>query len=225
MLTNSYKLLAEVMENAFAPIAEFYTETTKASLNTIACQAKELCETIMPVYSPENFNKLASQISDLCNIILLSFDGSSGEEESLSFFETIDFQSEFVELTEEDCNSINSLLELTSVENAPKISPHDRTPTIQFILSIVIPMIIGILQMRQSENHYKLDSIETQNIQAQEQERYEQIMQGMSDIIDSLNELQESQESRPCNHSDVPILRDEVPSDMPDVQSQGDSVE
>ena len=225
MYNNSYGHLAEAMRKAFAPLATSYTESTKASFNELASIVKELCYIIMPAYPSEHFKELALQMSDLCKNTLSILENFEIPDSTLDFWENMDFQSEYIELTTDNCDSINALLDLTNVEDTPKVTPNDKTPAIQFWLSIIIPIIIGIMQLWQNENHYKLDSIETQNIQVQEQERYEQIMQSLSDIIDSLNEIQESQESCPCSHSDAPVPQDEAPTDMPDVRPQDGSAE
>lgn len=226
MYTNSYKFLSETIKNAFAPIAKSYNaDTIKDSFDELVSKMKELYTIMMPAYSSEHFKELALQLSDLCKNTLLILENSETPEDSLAFLDSIDIQKEYVELSEEDCNSINILLDLTNVDEAPKATPADKTPTVQFFLTIIIPIIIGFLQLWQNENHYKMDSIEAQNTQIQEQERYEQLMQSLSDIIDSLNELQESQESCPCNHSDAPVLQDEVPTDTPDAQLPDDSAE
>lgn len=226
MYTNSYHFLAETMKNALAPIAKLYNaDTFKASLDELTSKMKELYTIMMPAYSPEHFKELALQLSDLCKNMLLTLESPEISEDSLTFLDNIDFQNEYVKLSAEDCNSINTLIDLSNVDETPKVTPTDKMPTIQFLLTIIIPIIIGFLQLWQNENHYKLDSIEAQNAQIQEQERYDQIIQSLSDIIDSLNEIQESQESCPCNHSDVPVPQDEAPTDMPDVQPQGDSAE
>ena len=223
--SNNYKYLAETIRKSLTPIAELYTKSTKASFDELTYKLKELCNIMVPMYSAEHFKELALQISDLQKNMLLILNNPEIPDNALDFLEDIDIQNEYVELTEENCDSINALLDLTNVEGTPKVNPNEKTPAIQFWLSIIIPIIIGFLQLWQNENHYKLDSIETQNVQIQEQERYEQIMQSLSDIIDSLNEIRESQESCPCNHSDAPAPQDEEPSDMLDDQSHSDSAE
>lgn len=229
MSENIYKNLADTFQETIAPLLAIQTETTQMSINALGESLKNITSILTTSLNPSaSLIETSKQLSYLCKIMLSSLtitDAPPISDNAFDFLEEIDFQNEYIELTEENCDSINELLDLTDTENSSKVMPADKTPTIQFIISVLVPIIIGFLQLWQNEEHYKLDSIEAQNVQMQEQENYEQIMQKLSDIIDSLNELQESQESCPCNHSDVPALQDEVPTDMPDVQLPDGSAE
>lgn len=229
MSENIYKNLADTFQETIAPLLAIQAETAQMSINALDESLKNITSILTTSLNPSaSLVEASKQLSYLCKIMLSSLtitDAPPISDNAFDFLDKIDFQNEYIELTEENCDSINELLDLTNAENSSKVKPTDKTPTIQFIISVLVPVIIGFLQLWQNEEHYKLNSIEAQNVQMQEQENYEQIMQKLSDIIDSLNELQESQGSCPCNHSDVPVLQDEVPTDTPDVQPQDDSAE
>ncbi len=228
MNKNIYKNFADTLQKAIDPL-NLRVKTTQISLTALEESLKNFANILATSLSPtEHFIETSKQLSVLYSIMLSKLtitDTTSISDDAFDFLDEIDFQDEYIEFTEENCDSINALLDLTDIENTSKVTPTNKTPTIQFIISVFVPIIIGFLQLWQNEEHYKLDSIEVQDTQMQEQEHYEQMMQSLSDIIDSLNELQESQESYPCNHSDVPVLQNEASTDMSDVQPQGDSAE
>ena len=202
------------MDETKTPVITIQSESTKAFSRSLSS-----------IYSSDKFIGSAALLSALSNSMSSIAEKAGIPQDAFDFLKELDFQNEHIELTEENCDSINKLSKLSSAENPVIITPNSKTPTVQFVISILIPIIIGFLQLWQNERHYKQDSIVEQNAKIQEQERYEQMMQSLSDIIDSLNDIQESQESCPCSHSDVPVLQDEAPTDTPGAQSQDDFAE
>lgn len=213
------------MDETKTPVITIQSESAKASIENLSKALTAFSRSLSSIYSSDQFIGSAALLSALSNSMSSIAEKVGISQSAFDFLKELDFQNEHIELTEEDCDSINKLSKLSSTENPVIVTPNGKTPTVQFIISILIPIIIGFLQLWQNECHYKQDSIVEQNAKIQEQERYEQMMQSLSDIIDSLNDIQESQESCPCSHSDVPVLQDEAPTDTPDAQSQDDFAE
>lgn len=164
MYSNNYKLLAETIENAIAPLEKSYSaDAFKASLDEFTSKTKELYAIMEPVYSSEHFKQLALQLSDLCKSTLLILENSEIPEDSLAFLDSIDLQNEYVELTEDDCKSINNLLESSDSSNDanPKVS-KGKMSMADFIKSVLIPILAIILPILLTIYYHKVDSIESQ---------------------------------------------------------------
>lgn len=219
MNENIYNHLSDIIQKAFSPIINSQPE-----FDTLKDSIEKLTHTLASCYTKPLANSL-SQLSDLCNTRLLKIELPRIPPNALSFIDEINFREECIDLTESECDSINTLFELADIESPLKVESHSKISTIQFVISILIPIIIGFLQLWQNEQHSNSDSIEAQKEQIKEQEYYNGIIQDLSAIINSLNELQESQVSCPCNHSDVPVLQDERSTEMSCDQFQDDSAE
>lgn len=164
MYSNNYKLLAEALENALAPIAKLYSaDTFKDSFDALTSKMKELYAIMEPIYSSEHFKQLALQLSVLCKSTLLILENSEIPEDSLSFLDNIDIQNEYVELTEDDCKSINTLLESSDASNdtPPKVS-KGKMSMAEFIKSVLIPIFAIVLPILLTIYYHKVDSIESQ---------------------------------------------------------------
>ena len=134
MYADSYKHLAETMRKAFAPISATYLESSQKSIEALNELVKKLAHPMSPCFSAENLNTSLSYLTDLCKSI-----ASNLTEESVGSFDFIDeinFQDEYVELTEAECNSINKLMEVSGTAETPVV-PKKKYPSIGLIIAIL----------------------------------------------------------------------------------------
>lgn len=200
------------------PVTTIQSENTKASIENLSIALTAFSRSLSSIRSSDQLIGITALFSDLSNSMSSIVEKAGIPQNSFDFLKELNFQNEHIELTEENCDAINTLSRLSSTENPVIVTPNSKTSTVQFVISILIPIIIGFLQLWQNERHYKQDSIVAQNAKMQEQECYEQAIQILLEIIDSPNEIQESQESCPSNHFDVPVLPDEETPDEPSTQ-------
>lgn len=250
---DNYKYLSELLARSVSSISKTSYESTKTLAENIAKTLEDFSTSTASYYlaMSEQISEVTSHLSELCQSIISSIEIPSISTESLEFLKNIDYQTGYIELNEDNCDSINTLLESSDASNdvSKKISKGKLSIT-DFIKTVLIPILAILLPMMQNSYYQKLNTIESQKTHAEElklqereldireqefqneilqsqneQEYYEQMLQMLTEIQDSLDQLQESQESYPCNHSDAPTLQNEESTDTPDVQFQDDSAE
>lgn len=192
------------------PIFTIQSEITKASIDNLSKAITAFSRSISSICFSDQFIEISALLSAISNSMILLAEKAGIPQNSFDFLKEFDFQSEHIELTEENCNSINNLSKLSSAENPVIVTPNSKTPTIQFVISILIPIIIGLLQMGQNAYYHHQSSIESKIIQDQEQEYQEQLLKILTDICSSM------EQSTP---SDEPAHQCESPAHMPGDQS------
>lgn len=176
MYENSYKLLAETMRTTLASIVTSYTESSKLAFSALTTQITELCNIIMPIYSSEHFMDLASQMSELCKNMLSILNNPTMPDNAFDFLNNINLQDEYIELTEDNSNSINTFLESSNAANdAPEKIQKGKIAVPDFIKSVLIPVLSILLPMLLNLYYHKVNSIESQKqyiaeLQLQEEE-------------------------------------------------------
>ncbi len=222
MYIDSYKCLLETLQKSFSSIVTMHLELTQMSFDALKESFDELAHIISSCYTTEYLSAsllhLSNFYKDIFSIIT-NTNIPTIPNDAFDFLNEIDFQNEYIELTENDCYSINALFNFVDLECPVKPVPHNKTSSIQFALTILIPIIIGFLQLAQNAYYHHQDSFETQNTQILEQEYYEQLLQIHTEIQNTLNDFRKSQESRPCNCADAPAPQSEEFTDVQDNQS------
>lgn len=112
MYSNNYKLLAETIENALAPIAKLYSaDTFKDSFDALTSKMKELYAIMEPVYSSEHFKEVALQLSALCKNTLLNIELPSIPSNALESLSSIDLHNERIEINDENINQFSFIVD------------------------------------------------------------------------------------------------------------------
>lgn len=83
--------------------------------------------------------------------------------DALSILKNIDLQEEYIDLTDDDCDLINTILQSpnSSDDALPKVSKGKISVT-DFIKTILIPILAILLPMLLTIYYHKIDSIESQ---------------------------------------------------------------
>ncbi len=102
-------------------------------------------------------------ISEVCNSISQTIELSPTSFDSLSFLRNIDFQEEYIDLTDEECDSINTILQSPDAfDDAPPKVSKGRIAVSDFIKTILIPILAILLPLLLTAYYHKVDSIESQ---------------------------------------------------------------
>lgn len=146
------------------------------------------CDSIsqLPIFATDWINQLSAVYDSMAPAIefpFIPFD-------DLSFLKGIDLQQEYIDLTDDDCNSINTILQSPNVSNdtPPKVS-KGKMAISDFIKTILFPLFLTILQMLHGSYCNKLASVEAQKTYIEEQQLQEEEIQLLKEQI----QLQEQQ--------------------------------
>lgn len=196
-----------------------------------ANQFSAVCDSISQV--PIFMTTWMDQLSAIYDSMPRAIEFSSIAFDSLNFLKDIDFQEEYIELTDDDCNSINTILQSpgASDDNPPKVS-KGKIAISDFIKTILLPILAILFPILLTAYYHKVDSIESQKryieesqlkekeLQLKEEELHIKEQQLQNDIEQKeilkniLIEFQSFSEALPeapeCPHT-VPVLLDEVP--------------
>ncbi len=104
-------------------------------------------------------NQMSVACSSICNAIKLS----STLPGDFDFLKNLNFQEDFVNLTDNDCNSINAILETSDFsDDVPLKVSNGKMAMADFIKSVLIPILAIVLPMLLTIYYHKVDSIESQ---------------------------------------------------------------
>ncbi len=172
-------------------------------------------------YVINQLSEIADLLTKVCQSAISNSELLTKPQYSFEFLKNIDLHNEYIDLTEDDCSSINILLESSGIsDDAPPVS-KGKMAVSDFIGAILIPILAILLPMMQNSCYNKMNSLEAQN----KQEYCDQTVQILTEIQHSLIQIQESQESHSCSCSDAPAPQDKASTDMQDDQAHNDSAE
>lgn len=103
---------------------------------------------------------------------------------ALDFLTEINLQKDYIELTEDDCNSINALLESSdpAIDDSEKVSKGKMSVT-DFIKNVLIPILAILLPMLLTIYYHKVDSIESEKRHIEELQLKEKELQLKEDEL------------------------------------------
>lgn len=204
MYEDIYKNLSDSLLYAFSPLIEQQAKLASNALNSISEALQESFYNLATYYNQNIAVDLANQIFALTSVMVSAIEIPSISLPALNFLKEIDFQSGYIELTEDDCDSINTLLNssVASTDVPAKVS-KGKINVVDFIKTVLIPVLALLLPMMQNSFYNKQASLESQKAQIQEQEYQAQILQTMSDMVNALESIQESLNSRSVSDSDT----------------------
>lgn len=219
MKNDYFTNLSATLINDLLSQAELTPKSPIAIMEYLLSQAELVSKSPMAVMSA-----LLSQ-AELVSNAINALPESASYQGSFDFLKRINIQEDFIELTENDCDTINTLLESSDAPHPPTKISKGKMAVTEFIKAVLIPILAFLLPMMQNAYYNKITSLESKNQQIQEQEYCEQILQSLTDFQNSLTAIQEAQESCSCNHSAVPALQDEELTDTSCEQYQADTAE
>lgn len=159
---DSYMHLADLLKNSFIPIATLQSQSIKSSLEETSQVFSNYCRILSSLYSSEQFIESATRLSDLSKLLYSAIERSGLSPDSLDFLKDLDLQNGYIELTENDCNSINTILESSNAsESSPKIT-KGKTTLAEFIKTVFIPILTVLVPILLTIYYHKIDSIESQ---------------------------------------------------------------
>lgn len=191
-------------------VTAIQSENTKASIENLSMALTAFSRSLSSIRSSDQLIEITVLLSALSNSMSSIAKKAGIPQNSFDFLKELNFQNEHIELNEENCDAINNLSRLSSTENRVIVTPNSKTPTVQFVISVLIPIIIGLLQVGQNAYYHYQDSVESKVIQDQEQEYQEQLLKILTDICSSM------EQSTP---SDEPVHQHEPSTHMSDDQS------
>lgn len=126
-----------------------------------ANQFSAVCDSISqaPIFIPTWIDQFSAVYDSMPPVI----EFSSTAFDSLNFLKDIDFHKEYIELTDDDCNSINTILQSPGAsDDIPFKVSKGKIAVSDFIKTILIPILAILLPMLLTAYYHKVDSIESQ---------------------------------------------------------------
>ncbi len=141
MYDEMYINLADVMRKTIASLTTLQTETMQMCLDATADSMQKTLRVMASSCYPSKtaLNEIATLMSDLYNAMFPSISTIGTppiSSDNFNFLNEIDFQDEYVELTEEECDSINDLIEKSDVTDIPTVVPQKKYLSIELIIAI-----------------------------------------------------------------------------------------
>lgn len=214
------------------PVTTIQSENTKATIENLSMALTAFSRSLSSIRSSDQLIGITTLFSDLSNSMSLIVEKAGIPQNSFDFLKELDFQNEYIELDEDSCTSINTILESTaSTSTPPKISKG------KISLYNFVSLMISIFGVLLTIYYHKTDSIETQKTYMEERQHREEEIQLQKQelnyitdhtkyIEDMLNELidhvksQEHLQMIPGSDSELPkisALSDEVPESPDEV--------
>lgn len=192
-------------------------------------------------------NEMSSKISPMANSLV---DALHSIDFNLNILRNKNSQENFIELTDEDCNSINAILESANCsDDTPSKVTKGKITTANFIMSVLIPILIFILSTLFTLYLHKVDSIDSQRHHIEELRLREKELQLQTDelrimeqqlqydieqkeILENIliefqnqSEYYKSLQSAPKYPSDVPVPPAEIPELFDETQMSPEASE
>lgn len=143
-------------------ISNLLSQVDLTPKSTIAIIEHLLSQVEFVSKSPSAVMSALQSQAELVSNAINALPESTSYQGSFDFLKRINIQEDFIELTENDCDSINALLESSnSTDVLPKIS-KGKIKLVDFIKTILIPILAIILPMLLTFYYHKVDSIESQ---------------------------------------------------------------
>lgn len=160
---------SKLLQDSFSKINTLTINPDAVSSLNQLYRLSDYCNEMISKISP-----MASSLVDALHSIDFNFD----------FLRNENSQDNFIELTDEDCNSINAILESAncSDDTPPKVTKGKIT-TANFIMSALIPVLTFILSTLLTLYLHKVDSIDSQKRHIEELQLREKELQLKEDEL------------------------------------------
>lgn len=141
-------------------------------------QLSAVCDSIsqFQIFTPDWMNQLSAIYDSMpaaVEIPTIEF-----PFDSLNFLKDIDFQQDYIDLTENDCDSINAILRPSDAsEDAPLKVSKGKMAVSDFIKTILFPLFLALLQMMHTSYYNKLEAIDSQKVYMEEHQLKEEEIQ------------------------------------------------
>lgn len=244
MSNNNFQDISEILKS-LAYIPEINLQFPEDSF-CLAKMAKALPSSVLPDHFTDQLTEISKIVSDLSKSTYAALESVIISPGIFNFLNDIDFQSGYIELNEDNCDSINSILESSNIANAPlKVSKG------KFSLTNLLSLLISILGILLSIHYHKIDSVESQKSSMREyqlkkeenrllkeqlhiQERELQVIDEHTKFLENtINELidhiksQENSQAIPESDSEIfefPMSSAEHPESPDEVQDRSDVI-
>ena len=240
---DNYKYLSELLTHSVISISKISLESTQSFADNIAKMLENLSNVTASYYSnmSDQLTEVATHLSELCQSLISSIEIPTISSESFEFLKNIDFQDECIELNEDACDSINTILEFSeNPDVTAKVSKGQLT--LADFITILIAILAIVLPMIQTSYYHKIDTIESQKVYIEELQQKEkelsirekelriaeqqlkndmeqkEILENILTEIQSFSEYVESLQEAPEYPDEVPEPFDEDPHSLGDNQ-------
>lgn len=162
------KDLYEILHMYLANVPESYFKPSQGSLNALLVSTKTLSTVInQPVISSQ-LVEISKTLAALCETALANIEPTVIPPNAFDFLKKVDFQNKYIELTKDDCNSINTFLKTSNTPEVPVEISKGKISLTDFIKTVLIPILAILAPMLLTIYHHKIDSIESQKMHIEE---------------------------------------------------------
>lgn len=180
MQENYYKNLSEILQKSLSNIPESYFKLPQDSINALSKSAKAISASVYPSNLTDQLAEITTALSALSKATLSNVESTTIFSNALNFFGNINLQNEqneHIELTENDCDSINTILKSSNTVDVPAKISKGKIALADFIRTVLIPILAILLPMIQNSYYHKVNSIESQKAHIEELQIQEQELQ------------------------------------------------
>ncbi|MCM1191982.1 MAG: hypothetical protein NC123_17030 [Butyrivibrio sp.] len=178
-----YKGISNAIVNALSPLTESQVEYTSKVISSINETLQESLRNLTAFYNSNSAIESAKYLSEICRSILPAINSCSAPIENLDFLKDLNFQEYYVELTKNDCDSINTILESSNSSSVPPKTSKGKMSIPDFVKSVLIPILMTLAQMLYTNYHNKLDALESQKRYIEERQLHEDEIQLLREQI------------------------------------------
>lgn len=157
---------------------------------------KTSLQTLTFPYSSDYLTKTSVLLHELCQTICTEIKIPTISPECFDFLKNVDFKNESIELTKNDYDSINTILEASISNNPPLEAPKKKITKIEFISLIIsiLGILLSLLSFLQTKYYHELDNIESQKAHIEELQLKEEELHLMKQQLQNEEEQKETLE-------------------------------
>ena len=219
-----YLQISETLQKTFAPISDICTKLLPKNIDDLVALLEVLSKAASTLYSTEQIEDITMQLASLSKVVIPNINNMpTFPIEIFDFLKNISFDGNYINLTEDDCNTVNTILESSNNSDSKDKISKGKITLKDFIQNILMPLLTVILPMLLTIYLHKIDSIESQKVhieelRLQEQENEIAMQQLQNDIAQKeilekiLNELYNFSESQESLQEADESLRGEIAS-------------
>ncbi len=192
MIEDICKNMSGTLTDAFSSSILLQSELALKSLDSLAESLEKFACKLSSCIMENLTANISAQIPEIIDAILPVIELPTLKLESFNFFKNLNFQENYVKLSEEDCHSIDSILGPFNVSgNIPIKVTNQKMAVSDFIKSVLIPILAILLPMLLTIYYHKIDSIESQKCRMEELRQKEEALNTMKQQLQ--NDIEEKE--------------------------------
>lgn len=173
-----YLQISESIQKAFAPISDVCTKFMPEITDNLITSAETISNLISSICSTEQIENMTLQLASLSKAVIPNISNMpTFPVEIFDFLKNIDFDGNYVNLAEDDCNTINTILKSSNTVDVPVKISKGKIALTDFIKTVLIPILAILLPMIQNSYYHKVNSIESQKAHIEELQLQEKQLQ------------------------------------------------